>query len=216
VEAALNKIIVLAPAILLALTVHEFAHALSARAMGDLTAYRLGRISLNPLRHLDLWGTIFFMVTAWMGLGFGWAKPVPVNYAAMKNIRLGIIVTSAAGPAANLITALFLALLIYLLLFLQAAPFFEYGLHFFVLAAVRVNLVLAIFNLLPLPPLDGSGVVTGLLPAPLARTYQRLGRYGLFVVAALIFLPTVSPEFPDILYYLIRVPTDLLFLKLFS
>jgi Zn-dependent protease len=216
VEEVFNKIIVLAPAILLALTVHEFAHAWAARAMGDVTAWRLGRISLNPLRHLDLWGTVFFMITAWMGLGFGWAKPVPVNYRAMKNIRLGLIVTSAAGPLANFITALLLALLIYLLLFLEATPFFAYGCHFFVLTAVRVNLVLAFFNLLPLPPLDGSGVVTGLLPAPLARGYQRLARYGLWVVAGLIILPLLSSDFPNILYYLIRVPTDLLFLKLFS
>ena len=210
-EEIISKILLLAPAILLAITVHEFAHAYISRRMGDDTAYLLGRVSLNPLRHLDLMGTAVFMITAWMGMGFGWAKPVPFNYRRMKNIRLGFIAVSAAGPMANLLTAMLLGAIY--LLFIQLAPvfFIKYKIYQFISAMIWVNLVLCFFNMLPLPPMDGSGVVTGLLPPNLAWHYQRLGRYGIFILLALIVLPSWSTDVPDILNYVVRKPAHFIF-----
>lgn len=210
-EIVILKFLQLAPAILLAITVHEFAHAFVAWRMGDNTAYLMGRVSLNPIRHLDPMGTAVFLITAWMGMGFGWAKPVPFNYLRMKSIRMGFIGVSAAGPLANLLTA-FIVGGIFLLL-INLAPVFtvKYSLHHFLLAMVWVNLVLAFFNLIPLPPLDGSGIVTGLLPVSLAHSYQRIGRYGIFILMALIMLPHFIPGAPNILGYMVREPADALF-----
>ena len=205
-EEAISKFLLLAPAILLAITVHEFSHALVAWRLGDDTAYRLGRVTLNPIRHLDLVGTAVFIITAWMGMGFGWAKPVPFNYLRMKNVRVGFIGVSAAGPVANILAAILLGIVF--ILFSKLAPvfFIEYKIYLFIVTAMWINLVLAFFNLLPLPPLDGSGIVTGLLTPGLAVKYQRIGRYGIFILLALILLPQLSFDAPDLLDYLVRKP----------
>ncbi|MDR1397069.1 MAG: site-2 protease family protein [Desulfarculales bacterium] len=200
----INKIILLAPAILVAMTVHEMAHAFASFKMGDDTAKLMGRVSLNPLRHLDPMGTLFFLVSAWAGMGIGWAKPVPVNYRRMKNARLGIILVSAAGPAANMLTVLALGIMTYAAVIWQWT-FFFYILDF-VFTIAYVNAIFAFFNLLPLPPLDGSGMVTGLLPAGAARVYQKFSRYGFLVLMVLIFLPLATQGFPDILKELVREP----------
>ncbi len=210
-EDTITKFLLLAPAILLAITMHEFAHALVAWRMGDDTARRLGRVSLNPLRHLDPMGTAVFLITAWMGMGFGWAKPVPFNYLRMKNVRLGFIAVSAAGPAANLLTALALGVIFHVLQALMPQFFIEFNIYKFLAAMVWINLVLCFFNLLPLPPLDGSGIVTGLLPPALAREYQRVGRYGIFILLALIVLPSLTSQAPDILDAIVRQPAQGLF-----
>ena len=206
----ITKFLILAPAILLALTVHELAHAFAAWRMGDPTAKNLGRVSLNPIRHLDPMGSLVFLITAWAGMGFGWARPVPVNYLRMKNIRMGFIVVSAAGPLANIITALLLSLLVLLAAKLQWLAFFEYNIINFALTSAYVNAILAFFNLLPLPPLDGSGVVTGLLPVRLAKQYQKVGRYGIFILFALLaltyFSSNLNLEMPDIFGTLVRDP----------
>lgn len=188
------------------MTVHELAHAFVSWKMGDNTAKLMGRVSLNPLRHLDPMGTLFFLVSAWAGMGIGWAKPVPVNYGRMKNVRLGFILVSAAGPLANVLIVLLLGFLTFLALSWQWMLFFQYHILEFVFTAAYVNAVFAFFNLLPLPPLDGSGVVTGFLPAKAALNYQKAGRYGFFVLMALIFLPLVLQGCPDILRVLVREP----------
>lgn len=212
----LIKVALLAPPILFALTFHEAAHGVVAYLRGDDTALRAGRISLNPLRHLDLAGTLVFFVTAFMGAGIGWAKPVPVNHMRFKDPHRDLIWVSAAGPAVNLLLALLVGLVLHLLIVLgvfRAGPegwstFQQYVGRLFLLG-VQVNVVFAFINLIPLPPLDGSGIVTGLLPPRVAVDYQRLGRYGIMVLLALIVLPGWVPWFPDVIGYLVLGPAQM-------
>jgi Zn-dependent protease len=203
----ISKFLMLAAAVILAITVHELAHAYVAWKMGDDTAKRMGRISLNPLRHLDPIGSIVFIITAWAGMGIGWARPVPVNYWRMKSLRLGMILVSLAGPLTNILFALLVLLPLawpaVILLLLSALG--ESGINLLFTIAY-VNAIFAFFNLLPLPPLDGSGVVTGLLPAGAARHYQKIGRYGFIILIALIFLPDMIDNFPNILDVMVRWP----------
>ncbi len=203
------KVVMLAPPILLALTVHEAGHALLAHLRGDDTAKAAGRLSLNPLRHLDPTGTLVFFITAWFGSGIGWAKPVPVDYRRLKNPKRDIIWISAAGPVVNLLAATVVALglnaLIHAGFFREPTTLRMYIGQMF-LVGVQVNAVLAFFNLLPLPPLDGSGIVTGLLPQRLALRYQQFNRYGFAILLALIFLPQFIHGFPDIIGTLVVWP----------
>ncbi len=162
--------LLLIPAALIALSVHEYAHGYTAWRLGDPTARSLGRLTLNPLAHLDLWGTVCMVL-----FRFGWAKPVPINPRYFKNPRKGMALTAAAGPAANLLLALLCALL-YRLTWLGAGAllpsvenhilsyFFTYLAYFFLLSHF-LNLSLAVFNLLPLPPLDGSRILCIFLPS---------------------------------------------------
>jgi Zn-dependent protease len=203
------KVLLLAPPILLALTVHEASHALIAWLRGDPTAKDAGRLSLNPLRHLDVTGTLVFFITAWVGSGIGWAKPVPVDYRRLKNPRRDIIWISAAGPVANLSAACLLGLLLHLLViggFFREPTLPVYYLGQMFILGVQVNLILAMFNLLPLPLLDGSGIVTGLLPLRAAMRYQDMKRYGFALLLALIFLPQVIHGFPDLIGLLVVWP----------
>jgi Zn-dependent protease len=205
----LLKVALLAPPILLALTVHEASHALVANLRGDDTARRAGRLSLNPLRHLDPAGTLVFFITAWVGSGIGWAKPVPVDYRRLLNPRRDVIWISAAGPAANLACALILALILRLMInngLFQGPSLITYYLGQAIIIGVQVNTILACFNLLPLPPLDGSGILLGLLPLPMAARYQAFGRYGFAILLGLIFLPQVISGFPDVIGTLVVWP----------
>ncbi len=208
----LLRILVLAPPILMALTVHEAAHAGVAYLFGDPTAKQAGRLSLNPLRHLDVAGTLVFFFTAWFGSGIGWAKPVPVDYRRLSNPQRGVMWVSAAGPAVNLLAAALLGLALRLLVGLGV--FVEYSLwrHYLAevfLVGVQVNVVLAFFNLLPLPPLDGSGILMGLLPPRAAARYHAFSRYGFAILLALIFLPQVVRGFPNLLGLLVLGPASL-------
>lgn len=210
--ATIYKIAVLAPPILLALTVHEAAHALIAFLRGDPTAKEHGRLSLNPLKHLDPAGTLVFFVTAWVGSGIGWAKPVPVDYRRLKNPRRDVIWISAAGPGVNLLAAVAVALLLHLLVGLGVFSDFTSWRRYLaeiLLVGVQVNVILAFFNLVPLPPLDGSGIVLGLLPPPAAARYQAFGRYGFAIMLLLIFLPQFLPGFPNLLGLLVVRPAGL-------
>ena len=203
------KLVMLAPPILLALTVHEASHALVAYLRGDSTAKAAGRLSLNPLRHLDPAGTLVFFITAWFGSGIGWAKPVPVDYRRLKDPRRDIVWISAAGPVVNLLTASLVALVLNLLIysgFFREATLWRAFVGQMFLVGVQVNAVLAFFNLLPLPPLDGSGILTGLLPPAAAARYQQFGRYGFAILLALIFLPQFVRGFPDIIGLLVVWP----------
>lgn len=177
---SLEALLISVPAILIAVTVHEFAHALIADRLGDSTARMLGRLSLNPIVHLDLLGTVLFVVA-----GFGWAKPVPVNPRNFTNWRQGMMLVAAAGPLANVTLMFILGLMFQLGL---VDPFSLPGL--IVRATIRINAVLAVFNLLPVPPLDGSKILAGLLPPAQAIAYDRLAAYGpVLLLLVLVLAP---------------------------
>jgi Zn-dependent protease len=180
--------------VILAVTLHEAAHGWVAWKLGDDTAYRLGRVTFNPLKHIDPVGTILIpglLVLAQTGFVFGWAKPVPVQFGRLDSPRRDMILVAAAGPGMNLALALVSAVLIHTIFAFPetAADWVRSNL----INSVIVNVLLAIFNMLPLPPLDGGRVVVGLLPASLARPFARIERYALFILVGLIFiLPRVG------------------------
>ncbi len=169
-------------ALLIGITVHEFCHAAAAYGLGDTTARRLGRLSLNPIRHLDPMGAVLILL-----VGFGWGKPVPVNALALRRGRQGMAAVAAAGPLSNLAIATLAAVPLRLELLAWPTTYsvtsaisagateFLGALLIFVVA---FNLLLAVFNLIPLFPLDGSSVAVGILPAEQARKYAQLERYG--------------------------------------
>jgi Zn-dependent protease len=199
--------------LVVAIVFHEVAHGWVANAFGDSTARRQGRLSLNPLRHVDPVGTVVLpLILAVTGAPvFGWAKPVPVVARRMRNPRLHMIVVALAGPGMNLVLAVVGA--IGLAALVAAAP--PPGLGWLFLALnlfnfVAINIFLAVFNLLPIPPFDGGHVVEGLLPRPLAVHYAKLGRYGFVVLVALLFvLPKLFPG-ADIVDRLVRPPVALI------
>jgi len=181
---------ILVGVLIFSVVVHEVAHAWQARREGDDTADRLGRITLNPLPHLDLFGSIIIplLLASQGGILFGWAKPVPVNPANYREYVAGDIRVSMAGIVSNLGLAALSTLLAGVVLKLTGAT----GLGGYIFQAldyaIFINLILAFFNLIPIPPLDGSHVLAHLLPARLAEGYRELGRYGLLIVMAFVFL----------------------------
>ncbi|MBI5446220.1 MAG: site-2 protease family protein [Deltaproteobacteria bacterium] len=175
--------------ILLAVTLHELAHGYIADRLGDPTPRLAGRLTGNPLVHLDLVGTLVFLLTGMIG----WAKPIPVNSAYFRNPRRGMLWVGAAGPLMNLALAFFFAGCYRALLPLNLDPTSEtslrvvFPLTLIAQAGVRVNLGLCLFNLLPIPPLDGSRVLAGLLPAAGARLLDGLERYGFVILLVLVY-----------------------------
>ncbi len=182
-----------------AITLHETAHGYAAWALGDQTARRLGRLSLNPLRHVDRVGTLLvpgaLILSQLVTLGriefmFGWARPVPVDASRFRDPRRGMALVAAAGPVANFILA-WLAVVALRLTPILGSPG-ERFLSYFILA----NLVLGLFNLLPIPPLDGGRIAVGLLPLPLARAWASVERAGIVIVLLLVFVvPRLTAEF---------------------
>ncbi len=188
------QLIILAPPILLALTVHEFAHGYVAYRFGDPTAKDQGRLTLNPLKHLDPLGTLAFFI-----IKIGWAKPVPVNPNYFRNPRKDMLWVALAGPAVNFVMAIISALLTKTVWFIAASipysPLAEailVPLNEVLMASVWINLVLCIFNFLPIPPLDGSKILAGLLPPDLARSYASVERYGFVLIMLLAFSGLLS------------------------
>lgn len=182
----IRTLLLIAPAILVALTVHEFAHAYVANRYGDDTAKRSGRLSLNPLRHLDPLGTIMIFL-----VHFGWAKPVPVNPYNLRNPKKDMLWISAAGPMSNMALALISGLLLRILL-VSAGTYDKYSVLgfviFMVVMSLQINLALAVFNILPIAPLDGSKILAGLLPARYSSIIFTAERYGPFILLGLIIL----------------------------
>ena len=188
------QIIILAPPILLALTLHEFAHGYVAYRFGDPTARDQGRLTLNPLKHLDPIGTIAFFI-----IHIGWAKPVPVNPGYFKDPRKDMLWVALAGPAVNLILAVISALSVKVVWFIaKTIPYSPMAeailvpLNEVLMASVWINLVLCIFNFLPIPPLDGSKILAGLLPPDMARSYASVERYGFAIILILAFTGILS------------------------
>lgn len=186
----LRQVVIVAVPLLLALTLHEAAHAYAADRLGDPTPRRAGRLTLNPLAHLDVVGTLVFVLTRMIG----WAKPVPVNPSYFRRPRRGMLWVALAGPAANLALAGAFALAYHLLASAVGAGVrlgLPVGVWLFLVSVARagviVNLGLALFNLMPIPPLDGSRVLAGVLPGGAAAAVYRLERYGMVLLLLVVF-----------------------------
>jgi Zn-dependent protease len=188
--ALLYKVSIWVLPVLTAITLHEAAHGWVAWKLGDNTAFERGRVSFNPLRHVDRFGTIILPALLFISHSpfmFGYAKPVPVNFRRLRHPRRDMIWVAAAGPGINIAMALAAALLFHLVDAMppQVGDWVAANL----VNAFWLNIVLAVFNMLPLPPLDGGRVVTGLLPPPLSARYARVERYGMLIIIGLIVLP---------------------------
>ena len=179
-NATLAQLIGIAVALVVGITFHEFSHAFLADQLGDRRPRALGRVSLNPLRHLDPVGSLVFVLA-----GFGWGKPVPVNVYALRPGRIGMAVVAAGGPLANLTVAVVAAVAVRAMDVANSSGFAVE----LALAIVTYNLVLAFFNLLPIPPLDGYNALLAFLPPRSAFTVQRYAQYGVILLLLLVFIP---------------------------
>lgn len=186
---AIQQFVIWILPILFAITVHEYAHGWMANKLGDSTAKILGRLTLNPLKHIDLVGTIVVPIVLFFTTGFvfGWAKPVPVNFAHLRKPRRDTALVGLAGPLANLLMAIIWAAIakISILSMNFGHPVF-YPLVLMGQAGIFINILLMVVNLIPIPPLDGSRVVSGLLPPKAAYKYNLFGRYGFFILLLLM------------------------------
>ncbi|MBJ7534751.1 site-2 protease family protein [Rhodomicrobium vannielii ATCC 17100] len=175
--------------LLLAITLHEAAHGFAARRLGDNTAWMLGRVTLNPFKHVDPVGTVLIpamLLLLRAPFLFGWAKPVPVNFRNLNNPRRDMIIVALAGPGANIFLAVVSALLFYVARELPSPANAWVAQN--LVNSILINAILAVFNMLPIPPLDGGRVLTGLLPRRLAYRFEGLEPYGLLLILTLIFL----------------------------
>ena len=182
-----QTLFLLTPGILFGLTVHEYAHARAAEMLGDPTARDLGRVTLNPLAHIDPLGLIMLYIAR-----FGWAKPVPVDPRYFRDPKKDMMLVSLAGPAANLVLAVLVALVLRAGLMNVGTGGLGQAVGYMAFYAVSINVILAVFNLIPIPPLDGSKILLGLLPPEHARALERYERIGPLVLVGLILLGHMS------------------------
>jgi Zn-dependent protease len=198
--------------LIFAVTLHEAAHGFVALRFGDDTALRAGRVSLNPLNHIDPFGTVLLpllMLMARAGFFFGYAKPVPVNFGRLRPLRLGMVLVALAGPMTNVLLAIASALL-----FLGVGLVPHAGQEWLALNLVnslKFNCILCVFNMLPIPPLDGGRVAVGLLPRPLALSLARVEPYGMLILMGLFLLSYIGAQAGfalNPLYWLISVPAN--------
>jgi len=207
--------------VLIAVTFHEAAHGWVAWRLGDDTAYRMGRVTFNPLRHIDPFGTVALpglMLFASGGtMMFGFAKPVPVNFAGLRRPRRDMILVALAGPGSNLVLAVLASVALHLLPMLSGDVYQWVGYN--LVNAVRINLLLCVFNMLPIPPLDGGRVAVGLLPEALARRLARLERLGVFIILAGVFiLPWIGGKIGvdlNVFWWFVGLPTEFLMQAVF-
>ena len=209
IDQLIQTIALAAIPVLFAITLHEAAHGYVARHFGDMTAWQQGRISLNPIRHIDPVGTILLpLLTLWMGgILFGWAKPVPVNFAALRHPKKDMLWVALAGPASNFFMALCWALIAKIAL---AFPENYYAVPLVEMAkiGININVVLMVLNLLPLPPLDGGRIAISMLPHRLAYKLAQIEPYGMFILIFLAVTPVlwwILRPFMNIVYYVIQL-----------
>lgn len=181
--------------VLFAITVHEVAHGWVAKQLGDKTAQMMGRLTLNPIKHIDPVGTIlvpgFLLLVG--GFVFGWAKPVPITWENLRNPRRDVALVAIAGPLSNFIMAILWALVMKIgLVFSQSVDSWLFFLVLMGSAGVTINLILMVLNLLPILPLDGGRVLSALLPGPLSYKFSKLEPYGLFIILGLLFFGGLS------------------------
>jgi len=201
------------PAVLIAITFHEYSHGRAAYKLGDPTAAEAGRLTLNPLAHLDPIGTLMLLL-----FRFGWAKPVPVNFNRLHHPKRDMIYVSLAGPIANIVIAIIFALILKLSYYFigqitmaQGSSFFNLlvtilrGWIIFLQTGVIINLALAIFNLIPVPPLDGSKILLGLLPYSLAYKYAKLESYGPILLLILVLSGIIGKVLFPIVFFIFRL-----------
>jgi len=179
-DTTLAQVVGIAVALVIGITFHEFSHAFTADQLGDHRPRALGRVSLSPTAHIDPIGALVFVLA-----GFGWGKPVPVNVYALRPGRVGMAIVAAAGPIANVIVAV-VGGVVFRVMDIAGVGGFALEVMYFV---VLYNLLLAVFNLLPIPPLDGYNVVLAFVPARTAFTIQRYSQYGVLLLLLLVFLP---------------------------
>ncbi len=191
----IQNLALIAPGFLLAITVHEFTHGYVAYRLGDPTAKLAGRLTFNPISHLDPFGTLVLVLTQMIG----WAKPVPVDPRYLRNPRKDMLWISLGGPAANLLTAVVLALLLHIILFLFSgavvgggSSFILAPLVYILLFGVKINVILAVFNLIPIAPLDGAKILGGMLPRRQAYELEKLEPYGFIILMLLVFTGAVG------------------------
>ncbi|MGR2680217.1 site-2 protease family protein [Chromobacterium haemolyticum] len=203
----IQKITIYALPVLFAITLHEAAHAYAARRFGDSTAYMMGRMTLNPLKHIDPIGTVLLPLLSVTlgGFIFGWAKPVPVNFGALRKPREHGRLVAAAGPASNLVMMLMWVLLLKLAIGMDTS--YSEPLALMSQAGIGINISLMLLNLLPILPLDGGRIVESFLPPGMAWKYSKLEPYGMWVLLALIatgLLTTILRPFYGLMYGLVR------------
>jgi Zn-dependent protease len=189
-DLSLETVALVAVPVVFAITLHEAAHGYVARLFGDQTAWMLGRVTLNPLKHIDLLGTIVVpgvLLLTGAPFLFGWAKPVPVNFGNLRHPKRDMIWVAGAGPAANFMMALLWVLLLGVAM--PGGPFESGGLQQIAQYGIIVNLVLMALNLLPIPPLDGGRIAVGLLPGRASYALSRLEPYGFFIILLLLMIP---------------------------
>ena len=190
-DETIRNIAVYALPVIFAITLHEAAHAYVAKYFGDTTAYAAGRMTLNPLVHIDLFGTIIIPTALYLTTGFvfGYAKPVPIDFNRLKNPKRDMAWVALAGPGANFIMALMWLILAILLTFFHVTETFP---HRVAHAGVLANVLMFAFNLIPIPPLDGGRIAVSLLPNKLAYKYAQIEPYGFFIVLALLYFQVLN------------------------
>ena len=194
-EKIIYNIAVWAIPVLFAITIHEVAHGWTANKLGDGTARMLGRLSLNPIKHIDPIGTILVPIILLLvsPIVFGWAKPVPVDMRNFKNPRRDMAIVAIAGPLSNIFMAIFWVAFLYITQAIITDPAIAKGVQSMAIAGIFINIVLFAFNLIPIPPLDGGRVLSGLVPPQISDLLDKIEPYGFFIVIGLVYLGAFRP-----------------------